>query len=336
VGDVETDHSDKQGETVMPRYARIKPDDMGMYYHLTNRISGIPGEYPFGDAEKEELINLVKVLSRFFTIEVLSCQAMGNHYHIVCYAPADLLSPRQACERYNRFYQARNKPPLSPDDPYCEVVARRMRDISWFMRQLQQQFTSWYNRTRIPHRRGSLWAQRFKSVILERDTALWNCLCYVEMNAVRAGLVSDPGDYRFGTWGEWCATGHHPFGENLRRHLVAYEGTEARACSLEEIRKRFRVEFARIQASESGATDEEVAAAMESAARTPAFTLRLNRRVRYWTDGLIIGGKTFVREVAGRLWDRECVHRHRLQPAHGSDVDKPLYAYRRLHTPASS
>jgi len=314
----------------MPRCARIKPDDTGMYYHLTNRIAGMPGEFPFGDVEKQKLVSLIKELSGFFTVEVLAFEAMGNHVHIVCYAPAEVLPAGEAAERYNRFYDG-FKPLLGPDDPYCLTVARQMRDVSHFMGRVQQRFTSWYNRTRPRRRRGTLWAQRFKSVILERDAALWNCLCYVEMNAVRAGLVSDPADYRFGSWGEWCATGRHPFGENLCRHLVAYEGEAARARTLDEIQSRFRVEFARITAAEAGACTDEIDAAMQKAEKTPLFILRVDRRVRYWTDGLIIGGKTFVRETAGRLWDAEHVRRHRLQRARGPAVGE-LYAYRRLHT----
>ena len=214
---------------------------------------------------------------------------------------------------------------------YCLTVARQMRDISPFMSRLQQQFASWFNRTRPRRRRRPLWAQRFKSVILERDTALWNCLCYVEMNAVRAGLVDDPADYRFGSWGEWCAAGRHPFAENLCRHLVAYEGEQAHARTLDEIQRRFRIEFARVRTAESGALGDEIDAAMQQAEKAPSFVLRIDRRVRYWTDGLIIGGKAFVRETASRLWDADRVNRHRLQPAGGSAAAAGLYAYRRLH-----
>jgi REP element-mobilizing transposase RayT len=313
----------------MPRCARIKPDDTGTYYHLTNRIAGMPGDFPFDDVEKQKMVSFIKELSGFFTVEVLAFQVMGNHTHVVCFAPADVLPAGAAAERYNRFYGG-IKPFLRPDDPYCLTVAEQMRDVSHFMGRLQQRFTSWFNRTRTPRRRGTLWAQRFKSVILERDTALWNCLCYVEMNAVRAGLVSDAADYRFGSWGEWCGTGRHPFGESLRKHLTAYEGETARARTLDQIQQRFRVEFARLTTAESGACTGEIDAAMQQAAPSPSFVLRLDRRVRYWTDGLIIGSKTFVRETAARVWDADRVERHRLQRAHGPTAAE-LYAYRRLH-----
>jgi len=317
------------GDNVMPRHARIKPRDTGTYYHVTNRIAGVPGEFPFGDVEKQKLISLLKELSRFFTVEILAFQAMGNHTHVVCYAPAEELDAAAAAERYNRFYGG-VKPPLSPDDPQCLTVARQMRDISCLMSRLQQRFTCWYNRTRPGRRRGTLWAQRFKSVILERDTALWDCLCYVEMNAARAGLVRDPADYRFGSWGECCATGRHPFGENLLRHLTAYEGDHARARTLAQLHTRFRVELARRTAAASGGSAEQIDAAMCEAEKSPSFVIRVDRRVRYWTDGLIIGSRTFVRETAALLWSREHVARHRLQRARGPGGTE-LYAYRRLH-----
>jgi len=72
------------------------------------------------------------------------------------------------------------------------------------------------------------------------------------MNAWRAGLVDDPADYRFGSWGEWCATGTHPFADNLEKHIVAFEGEYVRARTLDEIQARFRVEFARCKAIAAG------------------------------------------------------------------------------------
>lgn len=313
----------------MPRCARIKADDRKTYYHLTNRIAGSAGEFPFGDREKERMGWLIKRLSRFFTVEVLGFQVMGNHFHIVCHAPAELLTPEAAVRRYNRFYGG-SRPTLAADDPRCLKVARQMRDISCLTGWLQQQFSAWYNRTREVRRRGPLWAGRFKSVILERDTALWNCLCYVEMNPVRAGLAGDPAEYRFGSWGEWGATGRHPFGENLRKHLVAYEGERACAQTLAEIQRRFRVEFARLHAAESGARPDQVEAAMRQAERAPAFELRLDRRVRYWSDGLVIGSEAFVRETAARFWTPDRIRRQRLAAVQGP-AGTQLCACRRLH-----
>ena len=314
-------------ELAMPRLSRIKPAT-GTYYHITNRIAGMPGDFPFGDTEKQKLVDLVKKLSQYFTVEVLGYQAMDNHYHIVCYAPEECLDCSRTAERHNRFYKGSRKTPVRPEDPQCAKIAFQMRDISCFIGRLQQQFTCWYNRTRPRRRRGTLWAQRFKSVILERDTALWNCLCYIELNPVRAGMMSDPAGYRFSSWGEWSATGRHPFGENLERRLPEYRGTEARSHTLAKIERQFRVEFARIAAAESGHGPEEIEQAMAEAECRPAFTTRLDRRVRYWTDGVIIGSKAFVLEIASAF--RQNPDRHRL----GRSAAGELFSWRRLRRPA--
>lgn len=44
----------------IPRTGRIKPRDEGAYYHIMNRIVGEPGNYPFGDVERETVISLRK------------------------------------------------------------------------------------------------------------------------------------------------------------------------------------------------------------------------------------------------------------------------------------
>jgi hypothetical protein len=319
----------------MPRKARIKPNDVGTFYHCMNRIVGEEGEYPFGDMEKNKFIQLIKEAARYFTVEVLSYQVMGNHWHIVCYAPAELLSPTEAAERFNEFY-AGKKPVLKPEDPECERVAAYMRDISNFIGWIQQCFTTWFNNTRVRRRRGTLWVGRFTSTILERDSALWECLFYVEMNAVRAGIAQAPADYRFGSWGEWCSTGKHPFGDNLLRRLPEYEGSQARDTdTLKNVRKRFRVDLARRSAADAGASPEEIEDAMAKAARNPGFVVRIDRRVRYWGAGVIIGSKQFVVDMAARRDGPERAEKRSLQRAKQNGQDVDLWSYRRLRNVAS-
>ena len=44
-------------------------------------------------------------------------------------------------------------------------------------------------------RSGTLWEGRFKSAIVSRDNYLIMCSRYIELNPLRAGIVSRPGDY---------------------------------------------------------------------------------------------------------------------------------------------
>jgi len=298
------------------RSARFKPvgaDLPGTYYHLLNRIAGVPGEFHFGDVEKEMFIRLLKRWASLYALDVLAWQVMGNHFHLVVFAPAEPLSPVEAANRYAAFH--RGKRFVDPVSPRGERLAMQLRDISCFMHDLQQQFASWYNRTRPTRRWGVLWGDRFKSVVLEGATAVWECIKYVELNCVRAGLVQDPADYRFGSWGEWNGTGTHPYAAALFRHLRLNLGEHAVEWSIDDFQRELRMELARVSVGEAHGTTENIEAARTAAANRPAPLLTLHRRVRYWSDGLIIGTKLFIRTNLGTIIPAERLARHQYPPA---------------------
>ena len=81
-----------------------------------------------------------------------------------------------------------------------------MCDLSTFVKELKQRFSRWYNKQ--TGRKGTLWEERFKSVLIEdSDYALSTITAYIDLNAVRAGMVDDPKDYRFCGYGEAVAGG---------------------------------------------------------------------------------------------------------------------------------
>lgn len=53
-------------------------------------------------------------------------------------------------------------------------------------------------------RTGSLWEGRFKSSVVQAESYLLACQRYIELNPVRAGMVADPGQYR---WSSYRANG---------------------------------------------------------------------------------------------------------------------------------
>jgi putative transposase len=76
--------------------------------------------------------------------------------------------------------------------------------VSVFMQELKKRFTWWYNK-RVG-RKGPLWEDRFKSVLVENDeTVLLTMAAYIDLNPVHAGLVKDPKDYRWSGYGEAVA-----------------------------------------------------------------------------------------------------------------------------------
>ncbi len=315
------------------RGSRRRYDKERCYYHLMNRVAGEPGVYPFGDTEKEKLFQLAVDLSRFYSIDLLSFVVMGNHWHAICAAPAELPSREEVIANWRAYKGTLPAEPNWDDEATVAQLAARMRDISCFVKDLQQRFTCWYNRSRTKGRRGGLWADRFKNVILEGSTALWDCLAYVEMNPVRAGLAESPGDYRFSTWGRMVGGGVHPFAGNLVRHLRQYLGDQAQPWPDERVVAELTANMARMAAGERGEDAETIFAEEEAARDTrDRFALTVRRRVRHWTDGVVIGSELFVRGIASQLFDAARAVKKRL--ARGTPPDapdrEPLFSYRRL------
>lgn len=274
------------------RYPRVAPMGVDTFMHVYNRVAGSAGEYPFGPVEKEAFVRRLSALTEFYVIEVMAYQVMGNHFHVLVHVPAELPSPEEAVKRYQVHYRGKRR--MDPQSHACQALMRKLRDISAFMRDLEQPFSRWFNRTRPVRRRGHLWAERFKNTVLEDGLAVWDCWKYIEMNPVRAHLVADPADYRFCSTGYWSATGHHPFESAIERRLMASFRGLLGVQSLADLHRELRKEFARIRATEARQSPEQINAAIAVAAEKERFTTCVDRRVRYWVDGMVIGSERFV------------------------------------------
>jgi putative transposase len=66
------------------------------------------------------------------------------------------------------------------------------------MQALGRRYVRWFN---ARHRRtGTLWEGRYRSTVVESDRYLLACMRYIELNPVRAGLVEEPGAYRWSSY----------------------------------------------------------------------------------------------------------------------------------------
>jgi REP element-mobilizing transposase RayT len=311
------------------RQARLKPDYRDTWHHCYNRVAGTCEDRPFGDVEKEQFVRILRRVADFYAVRIVAYQVMSNHFHLLLQAPEEPPSAEETARRFAAFHGGRRT--LAPGSPLCEQWRARLRDVSWCLRHLQHLYTAWYNRTRPVRRRGPLWAGRFKNTVLDTGYALWACWTYIERNPVRAGMVADPADYRFSSYGHWVQTGHHPFPEAFAQHLkpslpLRYQEAEDGA-----ILRALREEFARLAAEEAKAPAAEVDAAIVAAGREPAFTLTARRRVRHWVDGLVIGSEIFVRETMRRVRTEAEVARHRLATAEAAETEAvPVCCWRRL------
>ncbi len=102
--------------------------------------------------------------SRQFKVEIHAYVLMGNHLHLLV-TPSDLQGLGRMMQWIGRFY------------------------VPWFNRK--------YERT------GTLWQGRFKTSVIESERYFMLCSRYIEMNPVRATLVTHPSAHR------WSSYAHH-------------------------------------------------------------------------------------------------------------------------------
>jgi REP element-mobilizing transposase RayT len=294
------------------RQPRIKLDDQPAWYHCYNRVAGTSRDRPFGEVEKEQFVRILQRVCELYTVEVMSYQVMSNHYHLLVHAPEETPDAEEVCKRYERFHHGRRT--LKPGSKACRQWQARCRDISWFMRHLQQLFTCWFNRTRKVRRRGALWAGRFKHTVLESGLAVWRCWAYIENNPVRAGITRCIAEYRFCSHGIWCQSGRHPFADNVIRRALPMLSHLFGFTNITELKTHMDA----ILADEGGTVTE-----------SSGFTTQVGRRVRHWTDGLIIGSRVFLCDVMARHRPQQAVKRHRLATT-SENIHSELCAWRRV------
>ena len=220
-------------------------EDKPVFYHCVSRI--VDRRFVLGTEEKEKFRSLMRMLEKFSGCRVVSYCLMDNHIHLLLEVPpmpADGLSDNEWFRRLGAIYHEAQVAEIakqlaeadaSGNGKYREeIIARytyRMNDLSEFMKALLHRFSVWFNRTH--QRKGTLWEERYKSVIVEDGWAAKTMAAYIDLNPVRAGMVKDPADYRYSSYGEAIGGGRKGNGKVARAGLVralrAHKGTEADA-----------------------------------------------------------------------------------------------------------
>lgn len=302
-------------------------------YHCISRV--VERRFAFGVEEKERFRALMRMMENFTGCRVLSYCLMCNHIHIlleVSPMPEGGLPDGEFLKRLSVLYgeafvaevagqleAARHEGGFEGGNAARveEIKGRftyRMHDLGQFMKGLLQRFTQWFNR--IHKRTGTLWEQRFKSVIVEGGTAARTMAAYIDLNPVRAGMVEDPAEYRWSSYGEAVGGGRKGNGKKAREGLVRAITSDTdtgfdtgkwkeasrsyrRLLGMALERKKLK---AKVEVSGKMAVSKNEAEAMESGDNEtvlPELSMAkmLRYRVRYFTDGAVIGSKEFVNEA---------------------------------------
>ncbi len=306
----------RKGKGVDMRHARVRAEGCGCY-HVVSRI--VDRNFRMDDAEKEVFRGMMRRAEAFCGVRVLTYAVMSNHFHLLVEVPerveideAELV--RRMMILYGKQHAAqtvrqwaewrRTGLPYLVDDQQNKLKAR-MYDISAFVKTLKQRYSMSYNGRH--GRRGTLWEDRFKSVLVEHsESAKAAVAAYIDLNPVRAKIVSDPKDYRWSGYGEACGGG-----QLARKGLIAVHGSRRleQPGDWRHVQKRYRMLL--YTAGEEkhaayggrvvrpGIATETVDRMIENGGK---LTLQqaLRCRVRYFTDGMAVGGRAFVDGVFER------------------------------------
>ena len=156
-------------------------------------------------------------VAEFSGVQIITYTVMDNHFHMLIQVPEaqsitegevlrrmGLIYREQDWERVLRQYQrVKDSGSKTWLQEWMKQYKNRMWDLSEFVKTLKSRYTIWYNKNHEA-RVGTLWSDRFRSVLIEPlqntsgRTALTLIASYIELNAVRAGIVTDPKEYI------WC------------------------------------------------------------------------------------------------------------------------------------
>ena len=287
-------------------------------YHVVSRATN--REFIFGDDEKEHLVRLMKRYATFSGIRVLTFCIMGNHFHWLVEVPkrpADADSMSDA-ELVARVRKCQGKDPATRLDIQLETLLHegktllhaqlrqrwiaRMWNLSSFVQSVKQRFSVWYNRRN--KRKGTLWEERFKSTLALGPQAVATMAAYIDLNPVRAGLVEDPKDYRWSGYGE-ASAGVKASKAGLVYALTSQPGSMVPSRGVDALawyRSWIYVQGAERGVAASGEPmkkgfkHEAVKAVLATKGELPAVE-QLKQRVRYFSDGLVVGGKAALKAV---------------------------------------
>ena len=292
-----------------------------MYHCMTRTVNG---EFFFEDREKEVMRKMLWQVAGFSGVEVLAYVVMSNHVHVlvrVCSAAKEV-SDVELMRRYALLYpkptdhqpmdlavlEESLKTNSDEGKRIRAVLLARMGDVSEFMKTLKQRFSIWFNRSR--ERYGPVWCDRFKSTVVEDDPAVLRTVAaYIDLNPVRAKLVDDPKDYRFCGYAEALA------GQGqLRTALCAMTLHDDFSKALALYRT---VIFAKgvgpkRNGEGAGISDETFREVMDAEGVLP-LPVMLRQRIRYFTQGAVIGSALFVEEYIAK-WAERVGDRRKREP----------------------
>lgn len=150
------------------------------------------------------------LLTQVFAIDIAAYAVMSNHLHVVLRIDADTeqaWSDRQVVQHWHQLFKGtlltqRFAKGEVIESYFMELLndtvaeyRRRLMDISWFMRALNEPIARRANKE--DNCTGRFWEGRFKSQALLDEAAVLACMTYVDLNPIRAKMAFTPEQSQF-------------------------------------------------------------------------------------------------------------------------------------------
>ena len=179
------------------------------YYHCVSRcvrrsfLCGID-KYSGQSYEhrREWVESRLLYLASVFAIDICAFAVMSNHVHVVLFVDVETAkawSDKEVVEHWHTLYKGtlltqkfiRDEPLTEGEritlNETIEVYRKRLYDISWFMRNLNEYIAREANKE--DQCTGRFWEGRFKSQALLDEAAILSCMAYVDLNPIRAKMA---------------------------------------------------------------------------------------------------------------------------------------------------
>jgi putative transposase len=141
------------------------------------------------------------------------------------------------------------------------------------MQKLEGEFAEGYNLRK--HRSGAFWSDRYHCTLVDSGTYAWNCMKYIDLNMVRARVVTHPSEW------QWCG----------------YE-------ELVGVRQRYRlVDLKSVLRWQDGVSLEEFTQEYRRAIEDSIRRRDLERQ-GVWTESIAVGSEEFVGRISERVRNR--------------------------------
>lgn len=281
------------------RQPRLLGSGESIYHCLAEAL---PRMDPFDDRDKLGFVANLKRMERFTGVEVLTYSIIDRRIRLLLRVPDPAsVSDRELNRRLREYYpkelaeerikelsRLRRAKASAEYGDKRESYTGRMFDLASFQKTLLQMLTQSYNPR---HRwKGTIFRERFRSILIEPwAPAVLSTAAYIELDAVRSGMVDSPRDNRFCGFAAAAKGNKDARAQVLRMAEYLDDGAaDWRAFSAAYRELLFPAEP--ISASE---VRKELS---KRSPRLPAAVL-LRCNLRYFDNGTVLGRPDFIEQV---------------------------------------